>query len=516
MTNQPREFTLGGYLESIRRQWWVLLIVVVIGAGLGYAYSKLNKPSYSATSTLTASDPNQSLALFGGTVVSGKTPLQQSSASASQVNRPEVVAGAQDKIGGKVSASDVSVSVDPNSYVINVNASNGSPSRAAAIANAFADVDTSLTNTEARKQFAQQAEAIQQQANQKNLPAVLAAANAETAARAKTLSKVATPMVVSTRATVPSGSSSHTARDTVIGLIVGLLLGIGVATARDVFDRRIRRTRDVSGVLEDPTIGYIPEAALGHAGTPGGSSNGVKPLSAPHQESFRILRENVSYFGAAPKSVVLVTSSGSDEGKSTVAAGLAVATAEAGKRTLLVDCDLRRPALAHRFGIEQSPGVSDYLTGDAQPHEIVQPIGGIAPSLNGGGPAHSSEQAAASNLVCISSGAAVSRPAELLASDRFQTFLAEVADVYETVILDTAPLLSVADTLAIVPAASMLLVCVRLGRTTRDMARAARSALDRLPQRPVGIVVTGVRQRGDGYYDFYGTPAPATARAASV
>ncbi len=516
MTNQPREFTLGGYLESIRRQWWVLLIVAVIGAGVGYAYSKVNKASYSATSSLSVSDPNQSLALFGGTVVSGKTPLQQASAASSQVTRPEVVAGVRDKFGKKVSASDVSVSVDPNSYVIGIQATNDSPSRAAAVANAFADVDTSLTNTEARNQYAQQAAVIQQQTKQKNLPAALALANVETAARAKTLSKVATPMVVSTRATVPASSGSHTARNMVIGLIVGLILGIGVATARDVFDRRIRHTRDVSGVLEDPTIGYIPEAALGHAGTPAGSSNGAKPLRAPHQESFRILRENVAYFGVAPKSVVLVTSSGSEEGKSTVAAGLAVATAEAGKRTLLVDCDLRKPALARRFGIEDSPGLTDYLTGNAQPHEIVQPVAGIAQPLNGSDPAHSSEQAVASNLVCIPSGTAVSRPAELLASDRFQTFLAEVADVYETVILDTAPLLSVADTLAIVPAASMLLVCVRLQRTTRDLARAARSALDRLPQRPVGIVVTGVRQRGDGYYDFYGTPTPSTAQAASV
>jgi Mrp family chromosome partitioning ATPase len=516
MTNQPREFTLGGYVESIRRQWWLLLIIVVIGAGVGYAYSKLNKPSYSATSSLTVSDPNQSLALFGGTVVSGKTPLQQASAASSQVTRPEVISGVRDKIGKKIGASDVSVSVDPNSYVININATSDSPSRAAAIANAFADVDTSLTNSEARTQFAQQAKAIDQQAKQKNLPAILAAANVETAARAKTLSKVATPMVVSTRATAPASSGSHTARDTVIGLIVGLLLGMGVATARDVFDRRLRHTRDVSGVLEDPTIGYIPEAALGHAGTPAGASNGAKPVSAAHQEAFRILRENVAYFGGAPKSVVLVTSAASEEGKSTVAAGLAVATAEAGKRTLLVECDLRKPALAHRFGIKDGPGLTDYLTSNAQPHEIVQPVPGIMQPLNGSGPAHSNGQAAASNLVCISSGSPVSRPAELLASDRFQTFLTEVSDVYETVILDTAPLLSVADTLAIVPSASMLLVCVRLQRTTRDLARAARSALERLPERPVGIVVTGVTQQGDGYYDFYGAPTPPRARAASV
>src|SRR5438105_787801 len=104
MTNQPREFTLRGYLQAIRGQWWVILIVAVIGAGVGYAYSKLQSPSYKATSSLAVNDPNQSLALFGGNVVSGRTPLQEASAAGSQVTRPEVVAGVQKEVGKSVSA----------------------------------------------------------------------------------------------------------------------------------------------------------------------------------------------------------------------------------------------------------------------------------------------------------------------------------------------------------------------------------------------------------------------------
>jgi capsular exopolysaccharide synthesis family protein len=211
---------------------------------------------------------------------------------------------------------------------------------------------------------------------------------------------------------------------------------------------------------------------------------------------------------------VLVTSSGPQEGKSTVAAGLAVATAEAGKRTLLVECDLRQPVLADRLGIKAAPGLTDYLTGNAQPHEILQPVG-VAQPLNGTGPLQASESLA-SNLVCISSGSRVARPAEQLGSKRFHDFITEVSAVYDTVILDTAPLLSVADTLAIVPAASLLLVCVRLERTKRDQAGAARAALDRLPARPVGIVITDARHQGDGYYDFYGTPSPPLTQTAGV
>jgi non-specific protein-tyrosine kinase len=85
--------------------------------------------------------------------------------------------------------------------------------------------------------------------------------------------------------------------------------------------------------------------------------------------------------------------------------------------------------------------------------------------------------------------------------------LTEVSGVYDTVILDTPPLLPVADTLAIVPDVSALVVCIRLEHTTRDQARAAQSALDRLPERPVGLVLTDVRGQGDSYY--YGEYAAA-------
>ena len=200
-----------------------------------------------------------------------------------------------------------------------------------------------------------------------------------------------------------------------------------------------------------------------------------------------------------------------EEGKSTVAACLAVANAQAGRRTLLVECDLRRPVLASRFGIKTSPGLTDYLTGNAEPHEILQPIAGFRPTNgNGNGKAcpHESLQPRLHHV-----GTYVPRPAELLASDRFRTFLDEVSQVYDSVILDTAPLLPVADTLSIIPDVATLLVCVRLEHTTRDQARAAHSALSRLPERPVGLVLTDVRENEDGYY--YGNYETATATAAS-
>jgi non-specific protein-tyrosine kinase len=235
------------------------------------------------------------------------------------------------------------------------------------------------------------------------------------------------------------------------------------------------------------------------------------PLADPDEESFRILRQNVRYLAAATDlRTVLVTSAMAEEGKSTVAACLAVASAEAGLRTLLVECDLRRPVLATRFGIDQSPGLTDYLTGNAEPHEILQQVASVADRRNGHGPAQAGAGGDA-KLVCITSGTTVPRPAELLASARFHAFLSEVGKVYDSVIVDTAPLLPVADTLGIIPEVSSLLVCIRLRQTTREQARAAQSALDRLPARPVGIVLTDVRENEGGYYGYYASPTSASS-----
>jgi capsular exopolysaccharide synthesis family protein len=501
MTTERREFTLRAYLEIIRRQAWIILIVGLIAAAAAYGYSKLQKASYSATAVLNVNDPNSSFAIAGGNgILSVQTPLQLATQAAPLVTRQEVVSAVQRQLGPNASASSVTASVDPNSYVINIVASSHTAGQAAAIANAFATTDAAITTNEVRAVYRSQASAVLRELKRNTKDTN----TAYTYSRLQNLATVAQPLTVSSYATPPSSTSSpKTTRNTVAALLLGLLLGIAIATARDALDRRLRYSRDVVKELDHPVIGHISDRALGHSGAPAEASNGVGRLDDADQESFRILRQNITHLGeAGPDGTVLVTSSVAEEGKSTVAACLAVATAEAGKRTLLVECDLRKPVLAKRFHVNSGPGLSDYLTGNAQPHQILQPIAGIIERLNGSGPTIAGSHGG-SNLVCITAGTPVHRPSELLGSQKFHDFLAEVSDVYDTVILDTAPLLPVADTLAIVPDVSTVIVCVRLTHTTRDQARSAQAALDRLPQRPVGLVLTNVSQTQDGYYNAY-------------
>jgi CobQ/CobB/MinD/ParA nucleotide binding domain len=199
----------------------------------------------------------------------------------------------------------------------------------------------------------------------------------ETLARLQSLSSVAVPVQVDATAGVPSSPSSpKPARNTLAALLFGLLLGTVIAFGREAIDQRLRRSTDVERLCPEPVVGYLRPDALGRVGAHAdGRSNGNRPLEPSDQEALRIVRHNVRYLSAAePLRTLLVTSPVAGEGKSTVAAGLAAVSALAGKRTLLVECDVRRPVLAKRLGFPAKPGLTDYLTGNAEPTDILKPV----------------------------------------------------------------------------------------------------------------------------------------------
>jgi capsular exopolysaccharide synthesis family protein len=234
-----------------------------------------------------------------------------------------------------------------------------------------------------------------------------------------------------------------------------------------------------------PLLGYVRSDGLGTApvarnGTLGGAQN---------LDSFRILRANAQFLaGDRPVATLAVTSPLPEEGKSTVAAWYAYASALAGKRTILIECDLHKPVLAERFGLDPSPGLADHLTGGADSTQVLRPVSVEGPT--------------ARPLSIVPAGEQVDESAELFAAPRFGQFLGEVSREYELVVLDCPPLLPVGDTRSIVPRVEGVILCIRLGQTNRDQAVAARDALRRLPERPVGLVMTASKPGSD--YDYSG------------
>jgi capsular exopolysaccharide synthesis family protein len=273
------------------------------------------------------------------------------------------------------------------------------------------------------------------------------------------------------------------------------MLGTAAAFIRESLDRRATDGHEVQRRVDLPLVGYVRNESLGMAGM---SKNGTGLVSEADLESFRILRKNVDFLGLDEDlKVIAVTSPLPEEGKSTVASGYAYASALVGKRTILVECDFRRPVSAVRLGFESEPGLSEYLAGEAEPRDVLRVI-----EVHGRG---------AEMLPVIPAGTAVPQPTEMLASHRFHEFLDQLRKVYDRIVIDCAPLLPVGDTLEVVPQVDGVLLCVRLRQTTLNQAAAAKQVMQHLPDKPMGLVITGLtRGSEDDYYGYYSSAASAS------
>src|SRR5207244_8023755 len=190
-----------------------------------------------------------------------------------------------------------------------------------------------------------QANALRQRAEQLQILAALQTGNAELVQPAN----------------VPTTPSSPTpTRDAILGLIIGILLGLGLAVLLERLDRRLKDPKEISEAFDRPILGAIPESrAIANA------DHDPQRLAPGEAEAFRMLRANLRYFNVDRQiNSVLITSSAPADGKSTVAMHLASAAAGAGAKVLLMEADLRHPTLARRLGLPHDRGLSQVLAGE--------------------------------------------------------------------------------------------------------------------------------------------------------
>jgi len=511
MSETPRYATLRDYLRVIRTQRWLILGITAVFAAAAFTYCMLQTPKYTSETKLSFREVGQDLDLLGRESVPELAPDQRASINADQVKQRDVAARVQKALGTDLSVEElqgaIQTDVSSRTSLVVLKAEDTDAEFAAQLANAYADQVVAADTKEVRNRLDQVIKPLEQEL--RGSPSDPGDAFRQTVteqqiAQLRTLREIAEPVQITTRAEVPeSPSSPDTLRTTALGFVVGLALALVTAFLRDSLDRRLRQSDDVQSELHLPVVGRVPETALGD---PGFAANGnVDPDKIePHLEAFRMLRTNLEFLQAdSPIRTVLITSGLPEEGKSTVAMALAGAAAVAGKQVLLVECDLRRPSFAERLGVKREPGLTDYLVGRARPADILQVVDLMSPvSPNGGG--RKADEVESAKMVCIAAGSQAPLPAELLGSERFEHFLDKVSKVYDLVVLDSSPILPVVDSLELVPQVDGMLVCVRLSRTTRQEARAAHEALSRVPGRPTGVVVTGVRPGEDSYGYYYG------------
>jgi succinoglycan biosynthesis transport protein ExoP len=290
------------------------------------------------------------------------------------------------------------------------------------------------------------------------------------------------------------------ARTAVLAAVVGLLVGLGAAFLLDYLDDKVRSESDLEALVDRPVLAVVPVDPP--------PDNRPIALSEPGHvavEAYRGLRTNVQFLGLdRPIRVIQLTSSVAGEGKTTTSANLAVVLAQAGHRVALVDADLRRPRVHEVFGVPQVPGFTDLLLG-AQAKTLVNHV-----DVDGG-----------TRLSVYSSGEVPSNPSELLSGRRTRQLLAEMGAHYDYVIVDSAPVLPVSDSVALSGAVDGVLVVVQAGRAAGDQVASTVERLSRVSAPILGLVLNQASKAGSegaytyGGYSAYGRPTESAGETTS-
>lgn len=278
-----------------------------------------------------------------------------------------------------------------------------------------------------------------------------------------------------------------------LGALLGLILGVGAAFFLEYLDRTVRTSSDVESLLGIPVLGVIPR--LRRLGDGGGdrASPGGKPLPMvvaldpvdPAAEAYRNLRMNLMFMSTEedPIRTVLFSSPGPDEGKSTTALNFAVMLAQRGERVLLLDADLRRPALHRSLDLLREPGLTNLLVGDVEAREAIRP--NVLP-----------------NLDVLPSGPFPPNPSELLSSGAMIRLLEEFEERYAHVIVDSPPVLAVTDSAILADHTDGVVLVLRSGETEQRAAERSVEQLRRLDVRIFGAVLNEV-YTGAGDESYY-------------
>ncbi len=284
------------------------------------------------------------------------------------------------------------------------------------------------------------------------------------------------------------------------GSLVGLLLGIAAAIFLETMDDTVRTSEDAESIAGLPALAVVPHfgaaakaAKFGDGQTPPPEATSAGALDlvslvAPQSlaaEAFRTLRSSILLSSVDHQSrVVLITSSLAAEGKSTIAANLAISFARRDARVLLVDTDLRRGTVHLKFRIPNRVGLCSVLVREAGASAYQTPL----PDLP--------------NLRVLPRGPIAPNPGELLASHYMESLIEQWKLEYDHIILDSAPVLAVADSLSLAPLTDSTVVVVRAGTTRRKALLRIRSLLRRVHARVIGIVVNDVDLRLENYYTY--------------
>ena len=262
----------------------------------------------------------------------------------------------------------------------------------------------------------------------------------------------------------------------VLGAVVGLIFGVGIAFFLEYLDTSVKSLEDVERYLQVPVLAVVPkDVGILH------TENGM----SPDAEAYRILRTNIEFNRKNPEdNAITVVSGGAGEGKSTTLCNLAYICAQGGYTTLMIDADLRRPRLHTFFEINNSVGLSNYLTTDLMLEDVIL-------------------QTPIDNLYFMPSGILPSDAAGILNSRRMSELIQDVKQRFDLVLVDSPPILGVSDASVLASEVDLTMIVVQHRKLPRNMLLRVKQAVENVGGNVIGVVLNNVDVRSDSQYQYY-------------
>jgi capsular exopolysaccharide synthesis family protein len=508
---------LAHYLRVLRRGAWIVVLSTALVAAAAGFMSAGQQRLYQASADVFLSSQNLA-ATLSNVQLPDADPVREAATQADLARTPVVAERALRAVGleedpGYLLDSS-SVTAAPNVNLLEFAVTNPDPDVAARLATAYAraytvyrrSLDTAAI-VSARKELSARLREF-------------TASQRESAAYTNLVEKhqdlLTLERLQSSNALLVRGASGATqvqpnpVRNVILAGILGLVLGVGLAFLADTLNTRVRSVTEVQEQLELPLLGRLPE--------PPRKLRGKEQLimvadpKAPRAEAFRILATNIDFVNLdrAARSI-MISSAIRAEGKSTTAANLAVAFARGGRRVVIVDLDLRLPALDRFFGLQHRSGLTQVMLGRIRLEDALMPV----PVVDKDSARPAGNGAIGGLLEVLTAGALPPNPAEFARSDALADILSRLEKRAEIVIVDAPPLLGLSDAVALTANVDALIVVTRLSAARRPVLTELQRVLEATPVVKLGFVATGmpVEQTYDyGYGYGYGSGRKPRAR----
>ena len=523
---EQRLTTLSDYLGVLRRRIWIVILAIVIAVGAAYLVSSRQTPAYEATSEVNVGGSSISTILNPASHVSSSV-VQQNVASAAQAAHTTRIAAATLKAAGvhgmtpKDLLDETTITPSTTTSFFSIAVTDRFSDRAMQLATAYANTYVAISNRDAVAGLNAKLQVLNSKISKlrKKINAEIAASGNQSAgasdqtiltgwvkqqlAYQNGLASLSSNNQVAQRATDATKVRPATTRNLIMGFGIGLVIGLVLVSLAEALDTRIRHSDDVAARLGLPLLTRIP--------IPPRSLRKASSLGMLHDEggvqteAYRKLRINLDFANLSIKArTIMVTSATEQEGKSTTVANLAVALAKAGRRVVLVDLDLRKPYLDRFFDLTGRPGMTDVALGHVTLDQAMWSI--PIPGADGG--------SGSGSLHVLPSGPMPPNPADLIESSVVTEVLLDLAERADVVLLDSAPLLPVADGVVLSNKVDGMLVVVRASTIRRPVLNELQRVLTACPAAKLGFVLTG-SDEGDGYgygYGYGGYAAPMAGR----